>query len=133
MARIPGADDNAAAVATLLGVAESLLGPERSRPVVFAFFDAEEPPNFLQPTMGSIRFYEDQRTGPVHAAIILDLVGHDVPVPGLEDLLFITGVESDPGLEMAIRQSEPESGLHIVPTLNSYIGDLSDQHVFRHE
>ena len=128
---IPGADDNAAAVAILLGVANSMRWQEPDRSIVFAFFDAEEPPNFLQPTMGSIRFYEDQRTGPIHAAIILDLVGHNVPVPGLEDLLFITGAESDPGLEKAIRDSEPESGLRTVPTLNSYIGDLSDQHVFR--
>ena len=44
--------------------------------------------------MGSIRFYEDQRREEIHCAILLDLVGHDVPVPGLEDLLFITGMES---------------------------------------
>lgn len=128
---IPGADDNAAAIAILLGVAESLLRQKRDRSVVLAFFDAEEPPYFLEPPMGSIRFYEDQRTGPVHAAIILDLVGHDVPVPGMENLLFITGIESDPGLETAIRHSEPESGLRTMPTLNSYVGDLSDHHVFR--
>ena len=128
---IPGADDNAAAVAILLGVAESLQKTVRDRSVVLAFFDAEEPPYFLSSSMGSIRFYEDQRTGPVHAAIILDLVGHDVPVDGLEDLLFITGAESDPRLEMAVRSSEPESGLRTVPTLNSYVGDLSDHHIFR--
>jgi len=127
----PGADDNAAAVAILLGVAEILSRQVRDRSVVLAFFDAEEPPYFQTSTMGSIRFYEDQRTGPVHAAIILDLVGHDVPVEGLENLLFITGAESDPGLEMAVRHSEPESGLRTVPTLNSYVGDLSDHHIFR--
>jgi len=128
---IPGADDNAAAVAILLGVAETLSRQVCERSVVLAFFDAEEPPYFLSSSMGSIRFYEDQRTGPVHAAIILDLVGHDVPVKGLEDLLFITGAESDPGLEMTVRHSEPESGLRTVPTLNSYVGDLSDHHIFR--
>ena len=127
----PGADDNAAAVAILLAVAESLQKTVRDRSVVLAFFDAEEPPYFLSSSMGSIRFYEDQRTGPVHAAIILDLVGHDVPVDGLEDLLFITGAESDPRLEMAVRSSEPESGLRTVPTLNSYVPDLSDHHIFR--
>ena len=128
---IPGADDNAAAVAILLGVAESIQKTVCDRSVVLAFFDAEEPPYFQTSMMGSIRFYEDQRTGPVHAAIILDLVGHDVPVEGLEDLLFITGAESDPGLEMAVRHSEPESGVRTVPTLNSYVGDLSDHHIFR--
>jgi len=128
---IPGADDNAAAVAILLGVAEVLQKSVRDRSVVLAFFDAEEPPYFLQSSMGSIRFYEDQRTGPIHAAIILDLVGHDVPVEGLENLLFITGAESNPGLETAVRRSEPDSGLRTVPTLNSYVGDLSDHHIFR--
>jgi hypothetical protein len=128
---IPGADDNAAAVAILLGVAESLQKTLRDRSVVLAFFDAEEHPYFLSSLMGSIRFYEDQRTGPVHSAIILDLVGHDVPVEGLENLLFITGAESDPGLEMAVRHSEPESGIRTVPTLNSYVEDLSDHHIFR--
>lgn len=126
----PGADDNASAVAILLGVAQVLRRQARDRSIVLAFFDAEEPPYFLEPAMGSIRFYEDQRTGPVHAAIILDLVGHDVPVEGLENLLFITGTESDPGLEAVIRHSEPESGLRTVPTLNSYVGDLSDHHIF---
>jgi len=128
---IPGADDNGAAVAILLGVAETLSRQVRERSVVLAFFDAEEPPYFLSSSMGSIRFYEDQRTGPIHAAIILDLVGHDVPVDGLEDLLFITGAESDPGLEMAVRDSEPESRLRTVPILNSYVDDLSDHHIFR--
>ncbi len=128
---IPGADDNAAAVAILLGVTETLMRRVRDRSVVVAFFDAEEPPYFLTSSMGSIRFYQDQRTGPVHTAIILDLVGHDVPVNGLENLLFITGAESDPGLELAVRHSEPESGLRTVPTLNSYVGDLSDHHIFR--
>ena len=63
--------------------------------MIFAFFDAEEPPHFLSPAMGSIRFFEDQRLGDIHCAVIMDLVGHDVPVPGLEDVLFITGMETD--------------------------------------
>ena len=128
---IPGADDNAAAVAILLNVAERLRDQRRDRTLVFAFFDAEEPPNFLQETMGSIRFYEDQRTDPIHVAIILDLVGHDVRVPGIEDLLFITGSETDPVLDRIVRNAEPESGIRTVPTLNEYVGDLSDHHVFR--
>lgn len=128
---VPGADDNAAAVAVLLAVAQALGQRQRDRTVLLTFFDAEEPPNFLQRSMGSIRFYDDQRRGPIHCAIIMDLVGHDVPIPGLEDLLFITGMESDPGLEGVVRDCEPRSALRTVPTLNRYIGDLSDQHVFR--
>lgn len=128
---LPGADDNAAAVAVLLAVGEKLKLRQRDRTVLLAFFDAEEPPHFLQPSMGSIRFYEDQRTSPIHCAAILDLVGHDVPIPGLKDLIFVTGMESDPGLERVITKCQRPAGLRSVPVLNRYVGDLSDHHVFR--
>ena len=127
----PGADDNAAAVAVLLEVA-GILGQERlPRSVILAFFDAEEPPNFLSPSMGSIRCFEDQLLGPVHAAVIMDLVGHDVPIPGLEDLLFVVGLESNEGLGEVIQSCPVDPDIRIVPTLNRYVGDLSDHHVFR--
>ena len=127
----PGADDNAAAVAVLLEVV-GILGQERlPRSVLLALFDAEEPPNFLSPSMGSIRFFEDQLLGPVHAAVIMDLVGHDVPIPGLEDLLFVVGLESNEGLGEVIQSCPVDPGIRIVPTLNRYVGDLSDHHVFR--
>ena len=108
----PSADDNAAAVAIALAVAEHL---KKSRPLdrhlVVAIFDAEEPPYFLSPSMGSRRFWEDQRDGRrIHAAVIMDLVGHDVSINGLDSetqgglmstlapLLFMTGAESHPAL-----------------------------------
>lgn len=127
----PGADDNAAAVATLLAASEKLKDVEQDRTIIIAFFDAEEPPSFLDPLrMGSIRFYEDQRLEEIHCAIIMDLVGHDVPVPGLEDILFVTGMESDPGLEAVVKGAEPSSGIRTVPTLNRYVGDMSDYYWF---
>ena len=61
----------------------------------------------------------------------MDLVGHEVPVHGLEDLVFITGMESDPGLETLVRECEPTDTIRTVPILNDYVGDLSDHHVFR--
>ena len=128
---IPGADDNAAAVAVLLAVAEILKGRHFDRTVLLAFFDAEEPPNFLQPSMGSIRFYEDQRREAIHCAVIMDLVGHEVPINGLEDLVFITGMESDQLLESIIKTCEPTRTIRTVPILNAYVGDLSDHYVFR--
>ncbi|MCZ6867328.1 MAG: M28 family peptidase [Chloroflexi bacterium] len=127
----PGADDNAAAIAVLLSIAEQLKDMDLEREIILAFFDGEEPPNLIGPAMGSIRFYEDHLKGDIHCAIIMDLIGHDVPVPGLADLLFVTGMESDPGLEPLVRRSEPRAGLSLVPTLNSYVGDMSDHHVFR--
>ena len=127
----PGADDNAAAVAVVLAVARTLVQRQAERTVIFALFDAEEPPHFLESSMGSTRFYEDQRTGQIHCAIILDLVGHDIPVPGLSDLLFITGMESDPGLQRVVQNCAPTDVIRTVPTLNRYVGDLSDHGVFR--
>lgn len=128
----PGADDNAAAVAIMLSMVEPLRWRKLRRPVVFAFFDAEEPPHFLSEAMGSIRWYEDQRRGDVHCAVVLDLVGHDIPAPGLSDLVFMTGMESDPGLEEVFRAVQPD-GIRIVPSLTRYVGDLSDYYAFRND
>ena len=94
----PGADDNAAAVAIVLETARILKQAGCKRDVVIALFDAEEPPYFLGPAMGSVHFYHHQNTAKIDCAFILDLVGHDVPMPGLENLLFITGMESHPDL-----------------------------------
>ena len=44
---LPGADDNAAAVAVLLDVAAQMPHETLERSVMLAFFDAEEPPHFL--------------------------------------------------------------------------------------
>jgi hypothetical protein len=105
---------------------------------------AEEPPYFLSDSIGSIRFWEDQREGrPVHAAVVMDLVGHDVSLDGsvfespdrvmssLAPLLFITGTESHPGLPGLWARAGEVEGLRLVPTLNRYVGDMSDHGVFR--
>ena len=49
---LPGADDNAAAVAILLALGAELRSRTLERTVLLAFFDAEEPPHFLGPAMG---------------------------------------------------------------------------------
>ena len=127
----PGADDNAVAVAILLEIAGKLEAHTFKRSIIFAFFDAEEPPHFLTTSMGSIRFYEDQREDDIHCAIIMDLVGHDVPMQGLEDLVFVTGMESHRGLADTITSLLPFQGIRALPLLNEYVGDLSDHHIFR--
>ena len=99
--------------------------------MILAFFDAEEPPNFLSPSMGSIRFFEDQRINDIHCAVIMDLVGHDVPVPGLEDVLFVTGMETDSVLGEVIQNCKVDETIRVLPTLNRYVGDMSDHHIFR--
>jgi Zn-dependent M28 family amino/carboxypeptidase len=115
----------------LLDVAALLKNAKGDRDVIIAIFDAEEPPHFLQGTMGSINFYNRQRRESVGCAFIMDLVGHDVPLPGLEDLLFVTGIESHPDVESIIQSVGFHEAVRIIPTLNDYVGDMSDHHVFR--
>jgi Iap family predicted aminopeptidase len=127
----PGADDNAAAVAILLELVGRLRQAQLDRDALFAFFDAEEPPHSFSERMGSVHYYRRQRREEIHCAVVLDLMGHDVPLPGLEDLVFIMGMESEAGLEGAVSACPDVPGVRIIPTLNRYVGDLSDHHVFR--
>ena len=140
----PCADDNAAAVAITLAVAGLLRDAPPARDVVVAFFDAEEPPYFHTPAMGSTRFVLDQMDARgVGLALIQDLTGHEVEVPfvpagiagavlgRVRNLLFMTGAESHPALPALVRAGLPAEGLSLVAALNEYVGDMSDHHAFR--
>jgi hypothetical protein len=127
----PGADDNAAAIWVVLNAFSGIKPGTLKRSVIVALFDGEEPPYYMSPLMGSTNFYDHQFKQPVHCAFIFDLVGHDVPVPGIEDLVFITGMESNPSFEPVINGTTPDSGIRVVTALNRYVGDMSDHHVFR--
>lgn len=156
----PSADDNAAAVAVALAVASVLRSRPIERDVVVAIFDAEEPPYFLSENMGSVRFCSEQlQEQGIHAALIMDLVGHDVavpftflegnrfvcslgrvfpalrrrdiPLPILRDLLFVTGAESHPALPQILAGTRAPRRVRPIATLNEYIGDISDQGAFR--
>lgn len=129
----PSADDNGAAVAICLALGEMAMkhgGLERD--LIVAIFDAEEPPYFQGPPMGSIRFAEDQLDDRgVHFAMIYDLVGHDVPMMLFKDLLFVTGAESHPELPALLGEIALPEKLRLIATLNRYVGDMSDHGVFR--
>jgi len=127
----PGADDNAAAIAVWFDVLEHLKESTFQRDILFLFPDAEEPPRFLTEHMGSTHFYESQLAGDIHAGLVLDLVGHDVPLKGMEDLLFIFGAESHSSLAGLLEKTELPTGLRNIATLNRYVGDLSDHHILR--
>jgi hypothetical protein len=138
----PCADDNATAVAVALAVAETVAESPLRRDVIVALFDAEEPPHFLGPNMGSIRFHADHaRDIDFRCVFIMDLIGHDVElgdprldgaIPGLADLLFVLGSESQTDLPPAVeRAAGVADSLRVIPTLNEYIGDMSDHHAFR--
>ena len=128
---LPGADDNASAIAIALDMVAPLRERQLHRDVIFAFFDAEEPPHFLTPTMGSTYYYENQRDEPIHCAIVLDLMGHDVPIPEYEDMLFVMGMESDADFAGVIERTPLPEKLRVAAVPNRYIGDMSDHHVFR--
>lgn len=126
----PSADDNAAGVAVLLETAARIAADPLDRDVVIVAFDAEEPPYFLGTDMGSHRFVDETMAGPVHLAIILDLVGHDIRIPGLSvdpDLMFVVGAESHPTLPALL------DGLTLPVAAASYaaVGDFSDYAAFR--
>jgi hypothetical protein len=147
----PCADDNAAAVAIALRLAERIRPGRLGRDLVVALFDAEEPPYFQSFEMGSIRFFNEQMDGRgVHCAVVMDLVGHDVPVPAigpalmaavpsldlseielLKEIVFMTGAESHAELPGVVRGALESRSLRLVAALNRYIGDMSDHHVFR--
>lgn len=126
----PGADDNAASVAIALAVAGRLTASPTRRSVVIAHFDAEEPPRFHTPMMGSTRFVAEQMAEPVHAAIVLDLVGHSLTVPGFEALVAVMGTESHPRLAEVVGEANGHS-LGVVTLPNRMSPDLSDHYAFR--
>ncbi len=140
----PCADDNAAAVAITLSMVAQLREAQPARDVLVAFFDAEEPPYFLSQAMGSVRFVLDQMDARgVGFALIQDLTGHEIDVPFLptaiagallpriKKLLFMTGAESHPALPELVNGCLPGDGVSLVATLNEYVGDMSDHHIFR--
>jgi hypothetical protein len=59
------------------------------------------------------------------------IADRDIPLPVLHPLLFITGTESHPALQDVLDDAGVADGLKLVPTLNSYVGDMSDHGVFR--
>ena len=131
-AGIQGADDNAAAVAILLELAGRLGQWHGQTNLAICLFDLEEPPHFHQPTMGSIYFVKHCpiRLDRLRCAIIMDLCGHDVPLPGAEDAVFVMGAEYSATLFDAVQRAD-HNPLPLLMVRNALIGDMSDHHAFR--
>lgn len=110
-----GADDNAAGVAILIATACELASDPPDRSVIVAAWDAEEPPTFLAPEMGS-RFYAEHPIHPLaqtDVMIALDLVGGDLwPAYPFQVVL---GVETSPQVADAVSAAEVPEGLIVHP------------------
>ena len=146
----PCADDNATSVALNLAIAEAFVNHPLERDLIIAFFDAEEPPYFLGPCMGSNRFFEDHCADIQFAGVIVtDLIGHDLDVSGggnrfggkipgmglatrhFKEFVFLMGAESDGVFpEVVEKVADGRKGLRVLPTLNRYVGNMSDHHAF---
>lgn len=98
-----GADDNAAAVAILVEVARSLRGQRRRRGVLFAAFDAEEPPHFRGAMMGSQHFVDHPTVAldSIDMMVCMDLVGRALgpeKMPAsIRETVFALGAERSVG------------------------------------
>ena len=144
----PCADDNATSVAMNLAIAEMAMTTPwgLDRDLIIALYDAEEPPYFLTQSMGSTRFHDDHCIDIKFAGVIVtDLIGHDLVISDLTDtpkslklllpktdkIVFMTGAESDGVFPDLVEQvSSEHKGIKIFPTLNSYVGNMSDHHAF---
>lgn len=138
-----GADDNAAAVAVLLGALPSILA-QHPRPygVAVAFFNTEESPYFGTPRQGSQRFVaalpsEIGGLSSVRLAVVLDLIGGVVWRP-TADTIFACGAEKARGLPAIVDGvREPgldvrRLGIHAVENIPGYAPQpFSDYDVFR--
>ena len=138
----PCSDDNAAAVAVVLAVAEKAMARPPTSDLIVALFDSEEPPWYLGPDMGSNRFVADHGDElDLAGAFILDLVGHDVTIPSIpfarwlpriRNFLAVLGAESHPSMAATVERARSgERGLTVLATLNRYAPDLSDHYAFR--
>ena len=132
----PGADDNAAGVAIALEVACRLRNGKVEHSVLIALFDAEEPPNFLTPEMGS-QWFVDHPTIPlerIDTMVCLDVVGHalgpEVLPDSIRESVLVLGAEKSSGTARLFDSLPDVPG--IVPRrIDSYVVPaMSDYHAF---
>jgi hypothetical protein len=133
-----GANDNAAGVAVLLEVAAALAAGHRAgRSVLIASFDAEEPPFFWGPTMGS-KWFVDHPTippGEIDLMVCLDLVGTALGPPGLPaevgESIFVQGAETSAGTTGLLDGLPEVAGIRPRHIPDWIIEPMSDQWAFR--
>jgi Zn-dependent M28 family amino/carboxypeptidase len=129
-----GADDNAASVAIAVDAAKRLAKTRaKGRGVIFAAFDAEEPPHFMTGSMGSEHFARHP-TVPldrIDMMVCLEIVGHSLgsrELPAeVRESLFVLGAERSTGTAASVAAIERATdGLVIRRTDAEIIPPLSD-------
>ena len=108
-----GAYDNATAVAAVLSLACELSQNPPTRSVLVAFWDSEEPPDFLEQTMGS-DYYATHPIVPLaqtDVAIVLDLMGGNLWGNNQEHVVL--GSELSPQIHSLMAAANPPSGINI--------------------
>lgn len=91
----PGADDNASGVAALVDLARRLVASPPARTVLFAAFDAEEPPAYRTAAMGSQHWIDHPtiKKDRVVAMLAIDLLGGNL-WPGARTPVYVMGRET---------------------------------------
>lgn len=138
-----GANDNAASVGAVFEAVKQLQDVHHDCHVLLAIFDTEEPPYYGNgsPDMGSEQFYAHLPVGfdidHLKAAVILDLIGHDIMVEQREEAVLAIGVDSAKGLSAAVKAAGERSGLDVyrfgkgVPFSDHMVFERHDKpHVF---
>jgi hypothetical protein len=135
-----GADDNAAGVGILLDVARRLRGRRLPKRVLFAAFDAEEPPHFLSANMGSQHFVRNPPIpiSSIDMMICMDLMGHalgDEDLPdGVRRSVFALGAEKTTGAGGIVDAvSAAAGGVRVRRMGSDVIPPLSDYYAFAEE
>jgi hypothetical protein len=135
-----GANDNAAAVASVVAVACELAQHPPRRSVLIALWDAEEPPTFLKEGMGSA-YYVGHPVVPLaetDAVLVLDLVGSNLWSTYRSH--FVMGAEKSPQLGAALDAATApaqltvvRAGLHLAEETPNGRQPWSDYDAFRNQ
>ncbi len=125
----PGADDNAAAVAMLVEVAEAFVrAPTKpKRTILFVSFDLEE-----QGLQGSTHFaaHPPLPLSKLKTFVTADLLGRAM-AGVMDEYVFVLGSESSPALRKLLADVPPEDGLKVGRLGADLVGTRSDYGPFR--
>jgi hypothetical protein len=113
----PGADDNASGCAAVLALARRFAHKPQPRTIRFVLFTSEEPPNFMQPAMGSWVYAKAcrERNDAITAMLSLETLGYYSTAPGSQHY--------PPGLSLLF----PSTGDFV-----AFVGNVSSRGLLRH-